>query len=142
MKTNLVFGQPYGSDEGGWRRSSYAAARNGSGRTDPTPAARPWVATQGRALLSEQVELNGFGYYKGGKAQAHSAGSSAAESAECAALFRPTASGDPPVLEQHRLFAMDFAQQAAGAGLVEGGAQLWKLGLFLFLGVPLHELVQ
>jgi hypothetical protein len=50
-------------------RSSYDRAHNGSGRTDPTPTARPWVATQGRAFLSEQLKDNGLGYYKGGTAQ-------------------------------------------------------------------------
>jgi hypothetical protein len=51
-----------------WRRPSDAAARNGSGRTDPTPAAQPWVPTQGRAFLPEPVKISGFGYYKGGTA--------------------------------------------------------------------------
>ena len=50
-------------------RSCYEGARNGSGRTDPTPAALPWAAAQGGALLSERREINSVGLDKGGKAQ-------------------------------------------------------------------------
>jgi hypothetical protein len=49
----------------------WAASRPGTVkvRASRADASRPWVATQGRALLAEPVKTSDFGYYKGGKAQ-------------------------------------------------------------------------
>jgi hypothetical protein len=49
-----------------WAASRPGTVKVSASRAD---ASRPWVATQGLALLTEPVKTSDFGYYKGGKAQ-------------------------------------------------------------------------